>query len=79
MMAEVASTPDEATQHTVGFFTTRVVQRLSDGRQLVSHSRWVRIFSMTTNGMDSSSPTMWHLSARLEVYPTSQAREGVHQ
>ena len=27
---------------TVGFFTTRVVQRLPDGRQLVSHSRWHR-------------------------------------
>ena len=30
------------TQHGVGFFITRIVQYLSDGRRLVLHSRWQR-------------------------------------
>ena len=39
MTTEVQNTPGGAMQHTVGIFTARVVQRLSDGQQLVSDSR----------------------------------------
>jgi hypothetical protein len=69
MTAEVESTPGEATQHTVGVFTTRVVQRLSDGRQLVSHSRWHRKglppVQIGSDGTGIATPLVSHPWLRL--------------
>jgi hypothetical protein len=42
MTAEVKTTTGKAAHYTAGFFITRVVQLLPDGRQLLLHSRWHR-------------------------------------